>query len=278
LSTVPFLRRRPASSGPALIRPALIGVVHLRALPGAPRAQQPLQAVIEFAVRDARALQLGGCNALIVENFGDVPFHPQSVPAETIAALSAALLSIRAAVHGLPLGVNVLRNDARAALGIAAALDLDFFRVNVHTGAAVTDQGIIEGRAHETLRERARLGARAAILADAQVKHATPLSRESLAEAVADIAHRSLADAVIVSGRATGSPPTPEAVAQAALAAGSVPVLLGSGLTQENARELLEHASGAIVGTSLKRGGDVAERVDLARVKKLAALFRSLRS
>jgi predicted TIM-barrel enzyme len=83
---------------------------------------------------------------------------------------------------------------------------------------------------------------------------------------------------VIVSGRATGSPPTPEAVAQAALAAGSVPVLLGSGLTQENARELLEHASGAIVGTSLKRGGDVAERVDLARVKKLAALFRSLRS
>lgn len=273
MSTVAFLRRRPV----------LIGVVHLPPLPGSPLAhrtgkQHSLARSIDFVVRDARTLQLGGCDALIVENFGDVPFYPEAVPAETIAAMSAALVAIRAAVRKLPLGVNVLRNDARAALGIAAALELDFFRVNVHTGAAVTDQGVIEGRAFETLRERARLGSRAAILADAHVKHATPLSREPLSDAVADIAHRSLADAVIISGRATGSPPDPADVEAAARAAGSVPVLLGSGLTQDNARELLAHAGGAIVGTSLKRGGDVAERVDLARVRRLAQLFRTLRA
>lgn len=257
-------------------RPLLIGVVHLPALPGAPLCRAPLNRSIEFAVRDARTLEQGGVDALIVENFGDVPFYPDAVPAETIAAMSAALIAIRAQVKKLPLGVNVLRNDARAALGIAAALELDFFRVNVHTGAAVTDQGLIEGRAYETVRERARLGSGAKILADAHVKHATPLSREPLCDAVADIAHRSLADAVVISGRATGSPPSVEDVAEAAAAAGSVPVLLGSGLNHDNARELLEHARGAIVGTSLKRGGDVAECVDLQRVKKLAALFRSL--
>ncbi len=257
-------------------RPALIGVVHLAPLVGAPRYGGRLGPVLAAALRDARALVRGGCDALIVENFGDVPFHPGAVPPETIACMARALEAVRAAHPRLPLGVNVLRNDARAALGLAAAFELEFLRINVHAGAAVTDQGLLEGRAAETLRERARLCPRTRIWADVQVKHATQLSDQSLGEAAADLVQRALADALIVSGRATGSAPGARAVAEVRSAAGRAPVLLGSGLTLANARELLAGAQGAIVGTALKRGGRVSAPVEEARVRALARLFRSL--
>jgi membrane complex biogenesis BtpA family protein len=254
-------------------RPALIGVVHLAPLAGAPRYGGALEPVLAAALRDARALVRGGCDALLVENFGDTPFHPRAVPPETVACMARALGAVRAAHPRIPLGVNVLRNDARSALGLAAAFELDFLRVNVHAGAALTDQGLVEGRAAETLRERARLCPRTRIWADVHVKHSTPLGSETLGEAAADLARRALADALIVTGRATGSAPDPEAVAEAA---GHVPVLVGSGLTPANAPELLAHARGAIVGTALKRGGRVEAPVEEARVRALSRLLADL--
>lgn len=261
------------------VRPCLIGAVHLAALPGAPRARatvggtDPLADCLAAAVRDARTLVENGCDALIVENFGDVPFHPTHVPPETIAALARAVAAVIGVAAGRPVGVNVLRNDARAAIGVCAATGAAFVRVNVHAGAAVTDQGIVEGRAFETLRERARLAPDVAILADAHVKHATPLSRETLAECVEDLVLRALCDGVIVSGAATGRPPTTQSVREAQAAARGVPVLIGSGLAEDNARALLEHASGAIVGTSLKVDGLVSNPVEAVRVRKMRALF-----
>jgi hypothetical protein len=257
-------------------RPALIGVVHLAALAGAPRYRGSLEPVLAAALRDARALVRGGCDALLVENFGDVPFHPARVPPETVACMARALGALREAHPRVPLGVNVLRNDARSALGLCAAFELDFLRVNVHAGAAVTDQGLVEGRAFETLRERARLCPRARIWADVHVKHATPLASASLGEAAAELVGRSLADALIVTGRATGSPPSARALAEVCAAAGRAPVLVGSGLTLANAAALLVGARGAIVGTALKRGGRVGAPVDEARVRAFAELFGRL--
>jgi membrane complex biogenesis BtpA family protein len=151
-------------------------------------------------------------------------------------------------------------------------------RVNVHCGAAATDQGVIEGRAHETLRERARLAPECAILADVHVKHATPLGRETLAEAVRDNVLRGLADAVIVSGPRTGVPPTASDLREAREAASGTPVLIGSGLSADNARELLPLADGAIVGTALERDGRTAEPVDLERVRRMRKVFDALRA
>jgi membrane complex biogenesis BtpA family protein len=100
--------------------------------------------VLRRALEDARAYRRGGAHALVVENFGDVPFTKGCVGPETVAAMAAAGRAIRAEV-GLPLGFNVLRNDARAALALCAACGGTFIRVNVHTGAMLTDQGLIEG-------------------------------------------------------------------------------------------------------------------------------------
>ena len=132
-------------------RKLLIGVVHLRPLPGSPRWRSDLQAVIESAVIDARAYERGGTHALFIENFGDVPFTKGNVGPETVAAMATAGRAIRDETK-LPIGFNVLRNDACAALALCAACQGDFIRVNVHTGAMLTDQGLIEGDAYETLR------------------------------------------------------------------------------------------------------------------------------
>lgn len=249
---------------------ALIGVVHLGATPGAPRYAGSMDPLIERAVADARALASGGCDALIVENFGDVPFFAGSVPPETVAAMALAVAEVRRAA-ALPVGVNVLRNDARSALALCAATGAAFLRVNVHTGAAATDQGTIEGRAAETLRERARLAPEAAILADVHVKHATPLGGESIGDAARDALERGLADGVIVTGRATGRAPDVAVLTEVREHVGAAPLYVGSGLDDSNAAALLAVADGAIVGTWLKREGRVANPVDEARVARLRA-------
>lgn len=257
---------------------ALVGVVHLLATPGSPGPPAfSLERFCEHAHRDAVELVAGGVDAVVVENFGDVPFFAEHVPAETVAAMALGVQAVREAVadagRHVPVGVNVLRNDARSALGLCSATGASFVRVNVHTGAAVTDQGLVQGRAAETLRERARLAPEAELWCDVHVKHATPLGNESIADAAADTVERGMADVLIVSGRATGSAPGSERVREVREACGSTPILIGSGLDPENAHALLEHADGAIVGTWLKEDGDVARPVDRERVAALRKLF-----
>jgi membrane complex biogenesis BtpA family protein len=262
---------------PFSARPAFIGVVHLLPTPGSPGFGGRFEAVLERAVLDARALIEGGCDALIVENFGDVPFFAGSVPPETVASMSLALASVIALAGERPVGVNVLRNDVRSALGLCAATAARFVRVNVHTGAAVTDQGVIEGRAAETLRERARLCPAVAILADVHVKHATPLGSETLVEAALDARSRGAADALILTGPRTGLPPARAALLEVRERLGSCPLLIGSGLGEQDVQELLALVDGAIVGTALKRSGRVEEPVEEARVARMRARFDSLR-
>lgn len=249
----------------------LVGVVHLPALPGAPGWKGDMGALLERAAADARALSAGGLRRAIVENFGDRPFFKDSVPPETVAGLACAVQHLAGAVPELELGLNVLRNDARAALGIAAVLPLRFVRINVHVGAMVTDQGLIEGRAAQTLRERQRLCPQVELWCDVHVKHAQPLAGEDLIDAARDTLERGLADVLILSGRATGSPPELRDLARVRAACPTARLYLGSGLHPGNAAELLAHADGAIVGTSLKRGGHVDQPVDPERVRALLA-------
>jgi uncharacterized protein len=235
-----------------------------------------MEEVLDRARRDAAALAEGGADAVLVENFGDVPFHPGPVPPETVAALALAVLRVRETVgEGLPVGVNVLRNDARSGVGIAAAAGASFLRVNVHTGSMFTDQGLLEGRAHETLRARARLAPGLRILADVHVKHASPPAGASLEEAARDAAHRGLADVLVVSGSGTGQATDPARVRRVAEAAPGTPVWVGSGVGPENVGALVAAgARGLIVGTGLHRDGVAGRGIDPHRVRGLAAALR----
>jgi uncharacterized protein len=241
---------------------AVFGMVHLGPLPGAPLFTS-LDAVLDLALRDARAIAAGGADGFVVENFGDKPFTRGRVEAETIAAMTRVVAEIAREVR-IPFGVNVLRNDALSALGIAAATGAAFIRVNIHTGAMVTDQGIIEGDAYLTLRRRAAIAPDVLLFADHLVKHATPLGESS----AKDLRLRGLADALIVTGSETGAAADPSRIAEVRETV-DAPILVGSGLTAENAPRFA-HADGAIVGTSVKTGG----AVDAARVEAVVAAFK----
>jgi len=183
----------------------VIGMVHLPPLPGAPRYDRDggREHLHDRARRDAERLAAGGVDAVMVENFGDAPYYPEEVPPHVVAEITATARLVRD-VAGVPAGVNVLRNDGAAAVAAAAAAGGAFVRVNVHVGARVADQGLLEGRAHETMRLRERIGADVTVLADVDVKHSAPLAEGYEAESLAESTERGLADGVVVTGARTG--------------------------------------------------------------------------
>jgi len=253
---------------------ALIGMVHLCPLPGSPSESHTLDETVRLAVADAKALADAGFDALMIENFGDAPFRATEVDPHTVAAMTAVARCVRRAVE-LPLGINVLRNDARAALAIATCCEAAFVRINVHVGVYATDQGIIEGRADETLRYRRRLNSSVAILADVHVKHAVPMSNPSIAEAAEETAYRGKADGLIVSGTATGKPTSLDDLRAVRDAVRDRPIYVGSGASASSIKELFQFADGAIVGTAVKQDGRTTAPVDPARAKAFIQAARS---
>jgi uncharacterized protein len=247
-------------------------MIHLRPLPGAPLFVS-VEDVLEQAMRDARAIRDGGCDGFVVENFGDRPFTRGRVDAETVAAMTRLVTELAREVR-LPFGVNVLRNDALSALAIAAATGASFIRVNVHTGAMVTDQGVIEGDAYATLRKRAALAPDVLIFADHLVKHAMPVGAVDPVQSAKDLRLRGLADALIVSGAETGAPADASRLRTLRAVLAETPLLLGSGLSEENA-SVFGEADGAIVGTSIKAEGRVDAAVDPARVERVVRSFKA---
>ncbi|MDY6940181.1 MAG: BtpA/SgcQ family protein [Cyanobacteriota bacterium] len=251
----------------------IIGVVHLLPLPASARWGGSLSAIMDRAAREATALASGGVDGIIVENFFDAPFTSTQVDPAVVSAMTLIVHRLMNLV-ALPIGINVLRNDARSGLAIASCVGAKFVRVNVLTGVMVTDQGTIEGCAHELLRYRRELGSDVKILADVLVKHARPLGSPNLTVAVQETLERGLADGVILSGWATGSPPSLEDLELASAAAKGKPVFIGSGANWENIGTLIQAADGAIVSSSLKRRGNIEEPIDPIRVAQFVEAMR----
>jgi len=249
----------------------VIGVIHLLAMPGSPGFNGQLDIAFERAEQEAASLASGGVNGIIIENFFDVPFTKGRVDTSTACAMTIAAQRVKA-ISGLPLGINVLRNDAKTALAIAGVVDAQFIRVNVLSGAMLCDQGIIEGEAHELMLYRKQLGLekKVKVFADVMVKHAVPLGQWSdIKMQAADTVKRALADAIIVTGQATGAAPNLSDIQAVRETLPSTPILVGSGSNKDNVAELLNIANGIIVASSVKRQGILENPVDIGRVRNL---------
>jgi membrane complex biogenesis BtpA family protein len=255
-----------------------IGVIHLGPLPGSPGYHGGLEAVVERAAEEALALEEAGFHGLVVENYGDIPFLPDVVGPETVASMALAVRAVREA-SGLPVGVNMLRNDARSALAVAGVCGCGFVRVNVLVGAFVTSEGIIEGRPGEVVRLRERMAADCLIFADVMVKHGVPLGDTGISEQALDAAERGLADCIIVTGRRTGLPPVAEDLMEAgnALRRGTreVPVLVGSGVDPANLESLLGLSRGIIVGSYIREGGVAGAPLSKERAREIGGMLRN---
>jgi uncharacterized protein len=252
----------------------VIGCIHLLSLPGSPGYNGNMTAIYIAALEEAEIYRNNELHGIIIENFRDNPFYPSRLPPETIAAMAAITRDVRK-VYKKPIGINALRNDASASLAIAVATEADFIRVNIHTSAAITDQGLIQGKAHDTLRMRKYLGSKVLIFADVHVKHAAPLVDRDIELEARELAERGMADAIIVSGAYTGSEANPCDVEKVKQISG-LPVFMGSGTKPENLKNLYTVADGFIVGSYFKENGQAVNRVDPERVKEFMERYRAI--
>ena len=253
---------------------ALVGMVHVHALPGTPRHAESIDAIVDAAVADARALADAGFDAIAIENMHDRPYLRREVGPEIVAGMTAVATAVRAAVD-LPLGIQVLAGANRAALAIAHATGLSFVRAEGALFASVADEGVLdEADAGPLLRYRRAIGADGiAIFADIRKKHAShaitaDVSIGEHAEAASFVG----LDGVIVTGTATGAPTDLDDLDRAR--AGGLPVVVGSGATAGSVRTLLAHADAVIVGSSIKVDGDWTRAVDPDRARAFVAAAR----
>ncbi|HET7225317.1 MAG TPA: BtpA/SgcQ family protein, partial [Candidatus Eisenbacteria bacterium] len=250
---------------------ALVGMLHLGALPGTPRAARPLEAVIAHAVAEARVYRAAGFHAVMIENMHDRPYLRGAVGPEIVAAMTAAGREVRRET-GLPLGVQVLAGANREALAVALACGAAFVRVEGFVFAHVADEGLIEASAGELLRFRRAIGATdVRIYADVKKKHAShALTADVDIADTARAAELFLADGIVVTGTSTGRAADP-AELRAVRDAVALPVAVGSGLTADNLARY--DADVLIAGSWVKRGGLWSNALDPARVRALARAF-----
>ncbi|MEM1945411.1 MAG: BtpA/SgcQ family protein [Candidatus Caldarchaeum sp.] len=256
----------------------VIGMVHLPPLPGSPSsARMAVEELIDYALRDARALAEGGVDGVQVENIGDKPFmKSRDLGFEVTSIVSAVAREVRSSL-GLPVGVFVLANGVYESISTALACGASWVRANLYNLAYIADEGFVEAAAPHAERHRALLNPSIRILADVMVKHGSHFIVSDLPLSYHVARAQELgADAIVVSGSRTGAETPVERVYEVKRWA-SKPVIVGSGLNPWNAEKLLSLADGAIVGTYFKAGGKLSNPVDIDRVKKLMTLVKRLR-
>lgn len=253
-------------------------MVHLPPLPGSPGHRGgPLEGIVRFALREAKALEEGGVDAILVENFHDYPYPTDRVPTPTLIAMAAVAYRVKESTS-LPVGVNLLFNDAEDELYLAWCLGLDFIRVEGFVDLLFSDMGPLFPKAPDLMRLRRLLGAESvAILADVQGKYTHPYPERPLLESARDAFERGGAEAVILTGARTGQAAPLETVRFLKEKFPEKKILLGSGITPEAIPELLAVADGAIVGSYFKQEGKVENPVDPARVRRLMRVARRAR-
>jgi membrane complex biogenesis BtpA family protein len=254
---------------------ALVGVLHVGALPGTPSASRSVDQLIELTVEEAKTYRNAGFTALILENMHDRPYLKGSAGPEITAAMAVLAREVKRET-GVALGVQILAGANRQALAAAHVSGADFVRVEGFVYAHIADEGMIESCAGDLLRYRRAIGAeRVLVFADVKKKHsAHAITMDVSVVETAKAAELFLADGVIVSGVATGEPASADEVRDVGQAV-CLPVLVGSGITPANLATF-KNAHGFIVGSSVKEGGVWSNRLDPAAMRAVVGAFADL--
>lgn len=259
----------------------IIGMIHLKPLPGSPnydRTVYDMKKIIDFAVEEAKILESAGINGLQIENYWDEPFlKGEKIGYETCTAMTAAACAIAENVN-IPIGINVHMNGGKAAMAVACAAGAKWVRVFEFVSAYVSYTGLTEGIGGELARYRSMLDAKEIqMLCDVNVKHGSHyIVHDRSVNELAYDAQEQGADGIIITGFSTGIAPTKEKVVEAHKNI-KVPVLLGSGINEKNAKELLSVSEGAIVGSAFKTDGDMKKIVDYKKARKFMEEVEKLR-
>jgi len=252
----------------------IIGMVHLRPLPGSPRYDGDLSAIFEQAEWEAKALSEAGANGLIVENLGDEPYQIGEPDPVQFAVMAAITRQVKMDVT-IPVGVNVQFNAWQAEMAIAHACQADFVRVEVFVDTVVSAQGLVHPCSAQITRYRKDLDANVALFADIQTKYTTNIVSQPLAQSAID-ARNAGADALIVTGAATGAATPLDSVTEVKSVV-NLPVLVGSGTNINNVDQVLAIADGAIVGSALKEGRNAENQISVSETQAFMAAAKKAR-
>jgi membrane complex biogenesis BtpA family protein len=256
----------------------VIGVIHVGALPGAPRNTQTVGELVSAARNEARLYRESGVDGLMIENMHDVPYLRSEVGPEIVAAMTAIGREVKREC-GLPVGIQILAGANIEAMAVAHAADLDFIRAEGYAYAHVADEGLIQASAAKLLRYRRMIGAtKVQVWTDIKKKHsAHAITADVSLGETAETVEFMGADCVIVTGNATGRPPG-EADVREAKAHCRLPVILGSGISEDNISEFYHEADGFIIGSSFKVDGLWSNTIDPSRVIKFVSIVEKLDS
>ncbi|HEY3580922.1 MAG TPA: BtpA/SgcQ family protein [Pyrinomonadaceae bacterium] len=247
----------------------IIGVIHVGALPGTPRGMQGVQELVGSARSEARIYKEAGVDGVIIENMHDVPYLRGEVGPEIVAAMTAIGMEVKS-VCDLPVGIQILAGANVEAMAVAHAAGLEFIRAEGYAYAHVADEGLIQSSAAKLLRYRKTIGAdQVQVWADVKKKHAAHAitADVSLGETAETVEFMG-ADSVIVTGSATGKPPSVADVREAKSHC-RLPVFLGSGITESNIVDFYNEADGFIIGSAFKLDGLWSNTIDPTRVASL---------
>jgi len=255
----------------------IIGMIHVAALPGTPRNAMSLPEIMAKAKDDALIYREAGIDALAIENMHDLPYLNGQVGPEIVASLAVIAYEVKIATD-LPCGIQILAGANIEALAVAQAAGLDFIRAEGFVFAHIADEGMITASAGALLRYRRQIGAdQVLVLSDIKKKHSAHAITADLDIAeTARAAAFFLSDGVIVTGISTGQAASLTELAQVKENV-NVPVLVGSGINQDNVADYLSLADGLIVGSYFKYDGHWSQGVDAERVRQFMDQVNRLR-
>ena len=264
MSSSLFFRHFPRSSARTM---AIIGMVHVRALPGSPRSALSVQQLVDIACEEAAVYSGARLDGICLENMFDVPYvKAEDAGPETVAVMTRVASEVRRITPAsVPVGVQVLAAQNRAAMAVALAAGLQFIRAEGFVFGHLADEGLIDACAGPLLRYRRQMGAddQVAILTDIKKKHCShSITADVDIVDTAKAAKFFLSDGMIITGRETGDSPDIEEVARVRAALPDEPIIVGSGVTERNVGEFSRAGvNAAIVGSYFKQQGHWANEL-----------------
>ncbi len=257
-------------------RKPVIAMVHLGALPGSPLHDHEggVEAIVEGARRDLKALQAAGFDAVMFGNENDRPYEFKVDTAST-ATMGYVIGRLKGEIS-LPFGVNVLW-DPESSIALAAATGARFVR-EIFTGTYASDMGPWTPDAGKAMRYRDRLGRQdLALLYNISAEFAYSLDQRPLSDRARSAVFSSIPDAILVSGAITGEAAKMVDLEAVKRVLPTTPVLANTGVKHATVADVLAVADGCIVGSSLKADGDTWKAVDADRAAEFMRLVRQAR-
>lgn len=257
---------------------AVIGMIHVRALPGSPKSQLSVPELVEHACKEATIYQKCNVDGVIIENMFDVPYvMGDQVGPEVTAVMTRISSEIKKILGKMPCGVQVLSGNNFSATAVALAAGLQFVRAESFVFAHIADEGLMQACAGPLLRYSKNIGTTDVLyFTDIKKKHSSHAitSDVSLAQMAKDAAFF-LSDGVIITGTETGVPPDAQDLIDVKKTS-DLPVIIGSGVTISNVEDYID-ADALIIGSHFKTNGHWRNELDSNKILKFMEKIQKLR-